>query len=157
MSITKFEFWVGVCPGCASGGGNGLWFGDGIHQISVVRLGWLTDVHNESHSQFNGILIDINTIFPLNSPSSRLYSGSQDINSMLPIIVAKSRPRAGDEYSPAARHRATGPKGATGPANGLTARFKTHSATTGRCYARNRFPRRNYDPRQLAYDSTQED
>ena len=150
MSITKFEFGIGGGAGGIPGAAAGLWFGDRIHRISVVHLGWITDAHTQSNPQFNSILIDINTIIPLNVPSSRQIPGSQDINPMLRIIVAKSRPRAGDEYPPPPGIGRQGQRPPQAPQTGLkpVSRLIPHC---GPCCARNRFPRRNSDPRQDVY------
>lgn len=93
-SNTRLGFWIGGCAGGVSGADSGVWFGDAIPQMSFVNNKWFQDVH----AQFNCIIIDINTIIHLNSPSSRQIASSQDFNPMLRLIVAKFRSRLKDEY-----------------------------------------------------------
>jgi hypothetical protein len=147
-SDRKFVFWVCVSAGGVSGAVGGVWFGDGIHQVSEVRLGWIIDVHTQSHSQFNGILIDINTTIPFNVPSSRQIPCSQDINPMLNFKVEMPVPQPG-RRNPGPPERGRGPLGRHRPSprrgNG---RAKNNA---GACRARVWFSKHNSDSRQDFY------
>ena len=148
MSITKFEFWVGVCPGCVSGAGVGVSFGGLIHRLSMNHSGWFNDVH----TPFNPPLysVDIDTIIPLNSPSSRLYSGSQNINSMLPTKSKMAVPQLG-RRNPGPPDRGRGPLSRQS-AWQCTRRGKGRAKHEGRTFrARVWFTRHNSDSRQVYY------
>ena len=147
MSITKFEFGIGGGTGGIPGAAAGLWFGDRIHRISVVHLGWITDVYTQSNPQLYSV--DIDTIILFNAPSSRLYSGSQDINPMTHVTNSAPVPSGGGEYRPPGpnlgRH---GSRPLQAPPTGLK---PVPRPPLTRCTPCNQFPRRNSDPRQDVY------
>jgi hypothetical protein len=146
-STSTFEFWFGGCAGGVPGAAAGLWFGDRIHRISVVHLGWITDVHTQSNPQLYSV--DIDTILPFNNPSSRLYSGSQDINPMTHVTNSAPVPSGGGEYRPPGpnlgRH---GSRPLQAPPTGLK---PVPRPPLTRCTPCNQFPRRNSDSRQDFY------
>lgn len=147
-SDRKFGFWDGGKFGFRDGGmlDSKSWcrndgFGDGDRVGGWFHDGWMKDVHSQSYS------IDINTLLPLNGPSSRLIPCSQDINPMLRIIKGMSPPEDGDYPGPPERGRGPlsrlrpGARRGKGPAR--------HEVRTPG--VRVWFPRHNSDSRQDVY------